>query len=132
MKLEQAAHLMYEIQRTVCRHLDWEVPKPWSQLNNTYRQHLINKVRGYVQDKSLSPAEAHVDWVERMLKSGWKPGDLDLKGKTLPNLISYRELPLKQRLLDAIMVHVVRDLTMLPGLEESVSDPEEKNEEHNR
>lgn len=102
------AQVAVEVDRCVCHAAGVDLPKPWSDMSEDEKGHVIAAVVAFKQDPLCTPESLHEEWVRGMTADGWSFGEMDDVKKTHPLLLPYSEMPMLQVLRDALFLSSVR------------------------
>jgi hypothetical protein len=106
--VEHIAHIAYDAVQTYCRTIGEDPNLPWAELPEVSREGLIAGTHA-VLDGTAGTAEAqHERWCAYWIGKGWITGDVKSNElKTHPNLVTWPELPIEQRMKDVLFRAVV-------------------------
>ena len=105
LKLAQVA---VEVDRCVCQAAGADLPKPWADMTEEERGHVVSAVVSFRSDEKCTPETLHEDWLKKMKEEGWDFGAFDEEKKTHPLMLPYTKLPMLQVLRDALFLSSVR------------------------
>ncbi len=120
----QIAEIAHEANRVYCQHAGGPLRVKWHLLTKREMEGLVSGVEFIAASPNATPHELHEAWFEWMVKDGWSPGGvLDRVAKVHPNLRPWDELPLRERIKDALFGGIVRACLMRD--EQEPSHPED-------
>lgn len=83
----------------------------WDKLDEETRQSAIQGVQNILDGKVTTPEQSHIEWMRFKHNHGWKLGPVkDEDKREHPLLVSYIELPVAQRIKDALFFAIVQAL----------------------
>lgn len=110
----QIARVVHEANRALqIEQNDPTIPvsPSWDDLDDETRRSAIEGVTNILTGKVSSPEESHVEWMRFKQENGWTLGPVKDEGKKEhPLLVPYRELPVDQKLKDALFFAIVNAL----------------------
>ena len=116
MTIEQIALVCHEANRAYCMTIGDYSQKPWEQADQWQRDSAIAGVMYAREHPDAPPFAQHEAWLRDKRLDGWVYGQVkDAALKTHPCMVDYDELPIEQRLKDALFVAVVRTFLEAPG-----------------
>lgn len=116
MKVEQIAELAHETNRVYCRMLGDDSQFSWEDAPEWQRQSSISGVKFRLENPDASPSCQHEAWLKDKTEDGWKYGPVkDPEKKEHPCCVLYDELPLEQRIKDALFASIVSVTKVLLG-----------------
>ena len=111
-KIEQIAQVCHEANRAYCdsigdfSQLSWPRAADWQR--NSAKKGVEFHLEQLERGEKTSPAASHVAWMIEKAREGWQYGPVkDHEKKVHPNLVSYEQLPVEQRLKDYIFAAIV-------------------------
>lgn len=109
MNYEATARLAHEINRAYCSALGDHSQKPWEEAPDWQKASAMAGVRFHVASGfTATPEQSHQNWFEQKQREGWKYGpEKDVEAKEHPCMVGYYELPVEQRIKDALFVAAV-------------------------
>lgn len=103
------AEVCHEANRVIQRHLGEEVNVVWEDLDEETRDSAIDGVANAMG--GATPRESHENWLRFKGEHGWTYGEVkDFSAKTHPCFVPYDELPVEQKVKDALFTNIVRAL----------------------
>jgi len=109
-KVSRCARAAHNTMVTYCRmHGDYTI-KEWDDAEGWQRESTINMVKSVLAG-NYSPKGEHERWTKEKLEKGYiygavKNDDKDKGPLTNPNLVSYEQLPILQRMKDSLLIVV--------------------------
>ncbi len=111
MKTEEIAKACHEMNRLYCSFLGDHSQPTWDQAADWIRESAIEGVKNILDRDVTTPAASHEVWMVHKLRQGWRYGpEKDVDEKTHPGLLPHSQLPVSQRMKDAIFFAVTRGL----------------------
>jgi hypothetical protein len=116
------ARTCHEVNRAYCAGMGDYSQAPWEDAEDWQRLSAINGVRLHVKQlrKGL-PVQgeaSHESWLREKVETGWVYWPVkDPVAKTHPCIVPYADLPVEQRMKDALFVSTVTGLFPLLGHE---------------
>lgn len=112
-RINAIAIIAHEINAAFCRrHQDYSQPQ-WKDAPDWQKQSALSGVSAHLKE-TLTPEQSHVLWYNQKAKEGWVYGpEKNIDKKTHPCMVSYQELPIKQRAKDVLFSSVVRNLNLV-------------------
>lgn len=109
-RIEKAARAAHEVNRVYSREvMDDDSHLPWHNAPEWVRDSVFEGVRHIARQPDLTAAEIHGLWMDRKLSEGWVYGDRrDERAKTHPCLVPFHQLPVTEKVKDALFGAVVR------------------------
>lgn len=97
-ELEFIASVAHSVQKGIDHAFGLPELHPWGLMGEEYKARLCLSVRSIlIHDKSAK--SLHDAWMNRLMKEGWKLGEIkDNEKKTHPLLIPFDELPIEWKL----------------------------------
>jgi len=110
--IQAIAAVCHEANRAYCETLGDHSQIPWPDAPGWQRESAINGVRFSLDNPDAPPSASHESWLAEKAAAGWKYGDVkDAEAKTHTCFVPYEQLPIEQRLKDALFQHVVKALS---------------------
>lgn len=108
---EFIAHMAHEVNKIWCR-LNGDLSQPdWEHAPDWQKQSAINGVNFHISNPNAKPEDSHINWLKEKEADGWKYGTVkNPETKEHPCFVPYNELPLNQRVKDALFISVVHSL----------------------
>ena len=114
MNIEQIAQVAHETNRAYCESTGDYTQVPWNAAPDWQRTSAINGVTFHIENPEAGPSGSHENWLKEKYADGWKYGEVKAVGKKEhPCCVPYEELPVEQKVKDALFVGVVRALKVL-------------------
>ena len=114
MKIEEIAWVAHETNRTYCRSLGDFSQLKWNHAPDWQRKSAINGVQFHIDNPDAGCSGSHENWLKEKYADGWKYGSVkDVEKKEHPCCVPYENLPLEQKVKDALFVGVVLALKVL-------------------
>lgn len=114
MNIEKIAQVAHETNRAYCESIGDYSQIPWYNAPDWQRDSAINGVKVTIANPNASASVQHEAWLEDKYADGWKYGEVkDPEKKEHPCCVPYDELPLEQKVKDALFVGVVRAMKVL-------------------
>lgn len=106
--IEGIAAVCHEANRAYCEQLGDTSQREWGYAPEWQRASAVSGVRFHMENPHAGPAASHESWLAEKTRDGWKYGPVkDAATKEHPCFVPYEELPLEQRLKDAIFTNIV-------------------------
>ena len=114
MIIELIARVAHETNRAYCESINDFSQIPWDGAPDWQKNSSIKGVE-FSLDNPDAPASAqHEAWLKDKISEGWKYGEVkDPEKKEHPCCVPYDELPIEQKVKDALFVGVVRAMKVL-------------------
>jgi len=104
-----AAQCAHEVNRVYCEHIGDHSQVSWGEAPAWQRESAVEGVRQIYITLGTTPCQSHDAWVQKKRSEGWVHGEVkDVEEKTHPCLLTYEELPAKERVKDELFGAVVR------------------------
>ncbi|KKN70086.1 hypothetical protein LCGC14_0434110 [marine sediment metagenome] len=114
MSIEKIAEVAHEANRAYCYTLDDNSQVGWNIAPGWQRTSAINGVKFHIDNPDANCSASHENWLKEKYAEGWKYGKTkDIEKKEHPCCVPYDELPIEQRVKDALFVGVVRAMKKL-------------------
>lgn len=114
MNIEQIAEVAHETNKIYCSMIGDYSQKPWDLSPTWQKESAINGVQFHIDNPEAGCSGSHKNWLEEKYADDWKYGEVkDPDKKEHPCCVPYEELPMEQRVKDALFVGVVRALKVL-------------------
>lgn len=105
---EAVASVCHEANRAYCRSIGDQSQPAWDDAPDWQRASAISGVRFKVENPASTPENSHENWLRDKNRDGWTFGEVkDPEKKTHPCFRPYGELPVEQRVKDAIFQGIV-------------------------
>tara|TARA_R110002074_G_scaffold189465_7_gene355294 strand:- start:2840 stop:3253 length:414 start_codon:yes stop_codon:yes gene_type:complete len=106
---ERIARTCHEVNRAYCEgHGDFS-QQTWEEAPEWVRKSALQGVEYTLENPKARPQDQHDSWMASKIEDGWIYGEeKDAEKKTHPCLVSYRNLPVKQRIKDVLFGSVVK------------------------
>jgi len=114
MNIEQIAEVAHMTNKVYCEMLeDFSQPR-WIDAPDWQKKSAINGVKFHLDNPSASQSESHEKWLQEKYDDGWKYGEVkNPEKKEHPCCVQYNDLPIEQRVKDALFIGVVRAMKVL-------------------
>lgn len=111
---ERVARTCHEVNRAYCEgHGDFS-QVPWDEAPKWVHESAMQGVKYFHENPTARPQDMHDSWVAQKCEDGWIYGEeKDPIKKTHPCMVSYRELPFKQKAKDTLFLTVVKSFVAL-------------------
>lgn len=114
MTKEQIAVVAHEANRAYCHSIGDHSQSPWELTQGWQRASSIKGVKYAIDNPDAPASTQHEAWLKDKISDGWKYGKVkDPEKKEHPCCVPYSELPVEQRVKDALFVGVVKALKVL-------------------
>lgn len=114
MTNEQIAEVAHETNRVYCRTIGDDTQSYWTEAPDWQRESSIKGVKFQIENPDAGQSAQHEAWLKDKEAEGWKYGEVkDPDKKEHPCCMPYEQLPLEQKVKDALFVGVVRALKVL-------------------
>lgn len=115
MKVEDIAHVCHDANRAYCASLGDHSQPPWEHAPEWQKKSAVQGVQAKLKKPDMTPEQQHASWMELKLSEGWVWGRVkDINSKQHPQLVPYEQLPLEQKLKDALFGAIVLALSGEP------------------
>lgn len=105
------ARVAHEANRAYCTAIGDDSQVAWEAAPEWQRTSALNGVKYHVEHPGARPEDSHDNWLAEKEAEGWKHGEVkDVNAKTHPAFLPYWELPIEQRIKDALFIAVVKTL----------------------
>ena len=123
MNEEQIAEVAHETNRAYCHTIGDDSQMPWDGAPQWQKDSSIRGVKLSIDNPDAPVPAQHEAWLKDKYADGWKYGEVkDSDKKEHPCCVPYEELPIKQRIKDALFVGVVRVLKPLLEVDVATSE----------
>ena len=113
-QVEHIAIVAHETNRAYCRQCGDNSQLPWGEAPQWQRDSAINGVQFHLDNPEAGYSGSHENWLKEKYAEGWKYGEVkDPEKKEHPCCVPYEDLPVEQKVKDALFVGVVRALKVL-------------------
>lgn len=103
------AERCHETNRVYCEAIGDFTQVPWSETSEEFKRNSLSGVLYFMEHPESTPEDMHNNWMKDRLADGWKFGDVkDVEKKLHPCLVAYSELPMLQRVKDALFINTIR------------------------
>jgi hypothetical protein len=111
---ERVARTCHEVNRAYCEgHGDF-TQVPWDEAPRWVHESAMQGVKYFHENPNARPQDMHDNWTAQKVEDGWVYGEeKDPIKKEHPCMVSYRELPYKQRVKDTLFLSVVKSFVTL-------------------
>lgn len=114
MKIEQIAQVAHETNRAYCILIGDNSQSKWDDVPDWQKLSAINGVQFHIDNPDAGCSGSHENWLRGKFIDGWKYGKVkDVEKREHPCCVPYENLPLEQKVKDALFVGVVRALKVL-------------------
>lgn len=108
MTIEKIAELCHETNRHYCLLLGDCSQSSWDEAPEWQQKSAIEGVRFHIENKDASCCDSHNEWLRCKLADGWKYGKVkDVEKREHPCCVPYEDLPLDQKIKDALFTSIV-------------------------
>jgi RyR domain len=108
MNTADVARVCHEANRAYCQTLGDTSQVPWDEAPDWQRTSAENGVKFKIANPESTPENSHENWLREKETDGWKYGEVkDAEAKTHPCFVAYGDLPVEQRVKDAIFQGIV-------------------------
>lgn len=109
--VEAAAHVAHEANRQYCLRLGDDSHLPWDIAPQWQKESARDGVRNFLRNEGLSPRDSHKSWLDHKRRDGWAYGPVkDPSKKQHPCMVPYEDLPVEQRVKDAVFLDAVKSV----------------------
>jgi len=109
MNEKDIARICHEVNRAYCAAIGDSTQVPWDVLPQELVNSSLLGVDFAIKHPEATPEQQHESWMASKFADGWIHGAVkDAEAKTHPCLVPYDQLPIEQRLKDALFQAVVR------------------------
>jgi len=105
--IEKRGRFVYESARLAAIAVNAPViPVEWEKRKKSFKDQFLKAIEmECVENRSGGPHVAHMNWMDAYRKMGWKYGkEYNEEKKTHPDMVSYEELPQKERDKDSVFL----------------------------
>jgi len=114
MNITKIAQVAHETNRAYCHTIGDDSQPSWEDAPDWQKTSAINGVHFHLSNPDAGCSGSHENWLKEKLADGWKYGEVkDPEKKEHPCCVPYKELPIKQRVIDALFFGVVQALKVL-------------------
>lgn len=107
--IAQAAQICYAANRAYRQTVGEPETVSWDKLPQAARDSYLNGVLWRVNNLDAPPSAQHEEWLKAKAAKGWTYGPQHSEAlRTHPCLRPYEELPVNQRIKDALFIAIVR------------------------
>lgn len=111
MNVEQIAQVCHEANRAYCMALGDVSHQEWRYAPDWQRKSAIAGVKAVIEGGIYSDEKLHENWMKDKIAEGWVYGEIkDASKKTHPCIRPYNEIPLQERVKDALFLAIVKTL----------------------
>ncbi len=105
----EIAKICHQVNRDYCINEQLEAPPEWADLPENIQESIVAGVVEAISDPKITPTQIHQMWCDYKEKEGWKYAlNKDLKLKTHPNLVPFKDLPDLEKRKDVLFIKTVR------------------------
>lgn len=109
--IEAIAKVAHETNRAYCQTIGDNSQPLWGDAPEWQKESAVNGVKFHIDNPDAGCEASHESWLKEKLSNGWVYGEIkDPLKKEHPCCVPYKELPIDQRVKDALFVGVVRAL----------------------
>ena len=114
MNMNQIAEVAHETNRAYCETIgDFNQPS-WHNAPKWQKDSAIEGVKFHIANPDAGCSASHESWLKLKYEEGWKYGEVkDPEKKEHPCCVPYEDLPVEQKVKDALFVGVVRAIKVL-------------------
>jgi len=114
MKVEEIASIVHNLNRDYCKSIGDSSQLYWDEAPEWQKESAIEGVKDIIDNRTLTFEDQHKSWMDWKIAKGWKYGPVkDPDKKEHPCMVSYDELPFKDRLKDELFRNTVMTLLKL-------------------
>lgn len=114
MTIEQIAQVAHETNRAYCESIGDFSQIPWGGAADWQKDSSIKGVKFSLDNPAALASAQHEAWLKDKISDGWKYGEVkNPDKKEHPCCVPYEELPIEQRVKDALFIGVVRAMKVL-------------------
>jgi hypothetical protein len=111
MNIQEIAMVAHEVNRAYCVATGDDSQVDWFDAPVWQRESAILGVYAIFTGRVSSPSESHSSWLRQKEKDGWVYGPVkDVEAKKHPCMVSYDELPIEQKVKDALFFTLVSEI----------------------
>jgi len=108
------AKVAHETNRHYCQTIGDDSQLLWEDAPDWQKDSAVNGVKFHLENPEAGCSASHESWLKEKYDNGWKHGPVkDPEKKEHPCCVPYEELPVEQRVKDALFVGVVRAMKVL-------------------
>jgi len=108
MDAKLIAQVCHEANRAYCRAIGDDSQVPWEEAPGWQRDSAVSGVEFALDHPEATPSDSHEAWLAEKRADGWAWGNVkDPDTKRHPCFLPYDQLPIEQRLKDALFLAVV-------------------------
>lgn len=110
-EIEACAHAAHEANRAYSQTMGDNSHKPWGKAPEWQKESARAGVLAVATNEKLTAEQAHESWVTLKTLNGWVFGDVkDVKKKTHPCLVTWKDLPRAQQVKDKLFLSTIRGM----------------------
>lgn len=114
--VEAIARVCHEANRAYCSILGDDSQPPWLEAPKWQRESAISGVKFHIENPKTGPSGSHENWMRDKIADGWKYGEKkNPETKEHPCMVPYGDLPVEQRMKDAIFTYIVHAMVIGGG-----------------
>lgn len=114
MEIIDIAQVAHETNRAYCEQTGDFSQLPWGAAPEWQKASAVNGVKFHIENPDAGCSASHESWLKEKYANGWQYGPVkDAEKKKHPCCVLYEELPIEQKVKDALFVGVVRALKVL-------------------
>ncbi|HEY0426706.1 MAG TPA: RyR domain-containing protein [Pyrinomonadaceae bacterium] len=111
MKIEDAARVCHEANRSLCFTQGDFSQKSWEEAEDWQRQSAVDGVKFTLENPDAPASVQHEAWMREKIDDGWVYGESkDAEKKTHPCIVPYDELPPEQQAKDYLFKGIINGL----------------------
>jgi hypothetical protein len=108
------AQVAHETNRAYCQSIGDDSQPKWALAPGWQIDSAINGVKFHLANPNAGQAASHESWLKEKEEAGWKYGEVkDPEKKEHPCFVPYGELPVEQKVKDALFVSVINAMKVL-------------------
>ena len=108
-RIIQIARTCHEVNKAYCESIGDFTQPSWKDAPEWQKDSACNGVVFHMAHPESTPADYHKNWLKEKVKTGWKYGPVkDANKKEHPCMVEYEQLPMEQRVKDALFMAVVK------------------------
>ena len=108
MNISQVARICHETNRVYCESIGDYSQRSWDEAEDWQRESAIKGVEYVIANPNALSSDQHDSWLIEKKNNGWIYGPKkDADKKTHPCMVSYKELPLEQKVKDYLFRGIV-------------------------
>ncbi len=105
----EIAKICHAANQAYCEKSKLEGAPVWDELPSDVQESIVSGVVEVISDPKVTPTQMHQKWCDFKVENGWKYAlNKDLKLKTHPNLVPFKDLPDLEKRKDVLFIRTVR------------------------